>query len=340
MVLRSLLTFLFCTALMACDDISEAIGAQPEQSETPAQNQSTSQTASPPSNPADTKLNEHTISMPQAMALNVFDIVLDMPVEDVKALLLEKGFEEPSIRRMSELVDTFEASIGYNCDFKYRGTDEGICDRIGTIQDSGYIWTRGPLIDGEAEEQLLPLFYVDDAKQLRLWHVLYERSYEPAIFPGTIADQMLDRFGKPTFHHKDEALHGVSYYIQMDVPPGYERTDEDERSSARFTDQRAVKATRISCLEQEVENFPQERTPLCETVFNHPANQQRIFDALNTNPNQVLNISIKPETLRLEFTGRFLPRATALSIEETTLIAQLAELARRRDAEADIADDL
>ncbi|MAW79363.1 MAG: hypothetical protein CMI63_03940 [Parvularcula sp.] len=274
--------------------------------------------------------------MPEAMALSVFDITPDMPVDEVKANLLERGFEEPTPSRIDPLI----ASIGFACDVNYGGEDYGPCDIIGQVQETGFIWTRGPTVDGKAQEQLLPLFYVDENKTLRLWHIRYERAYDPEIFPGAVAEQMLERYGEPSFNHPGETRHELSYYVQMDVPEGYERTEADERGTSAFNKQRAIRISRIGCLEQEIENFPADRTIECASVLESPSKQQFIFDGLSESSNLILEITIRPENLRLQLTADFLHRAIALHNKEIELNEQLAELARRRDAGADVADDL
>ncbi len=316
-----------CEAATNAGDNSSATEKETSSSAKPARN-----------NKGDTKLEKPSKSLDEAMALDAFGVSLNMPVEQVKTILLEKGFAEPHFNRMSDLVDTFEASIGYNCAFKYRGTNEGICDKIGQVQQEGYVWTRGPDIDGEAEERLLPLFYVDEAKSLRLWHMGYERSYDPEIFPGNIAEQMIERFGAPTIHNSDETFEYLSYYIQMPVPAGYKRTESDDRSASDFSEQRAITTTRLECLKDEVENLPKPRSRSCKAIMDKPAKPQYLFDALGAN--QFLDINVQPDELRLDLTGRFLFRAVEYAVQETELKEALAELARRRDAEADVADDL
>lgn len=331
---RHVLIALSVTALAACDNISEAIGGEPDGAASASRSES--RDAPSTANAGDTKLAQPTISMPEAMELSVFDITPDMPVDEVKASLLEKGFEEPTPSRGEPLL----ASIGFACDVKYGGEDYGPCDIIGQVQETGFIWTRGPAVDGKAQEQLLPLFYVDENKTLRLWHIRYERAYDPKIFPGAVAEQMLERYGEPSFNRPRETRHGLTYYLQMEVPEGYERTETDERGTSAFNKQRAIKINRIGCLEQEIENFPAERTKECASVLQSPSKPQFIFDGLSESSNLILEITIRPENLRLQLTADFLHRAVALHNKEIELNEQLAELARRRDAGADVADDL
>lgn len=333
MAQRRFLIALCVTALTACDNINEAIG---NDAGSVSQEENRNQTSSSSNHADDTKLQQPTISMPEAMAISVFDITLDMPVEEVKASLLEKGFEEPAASSIEPLI----ASIGFACDVNYGGQDEGPCDKIGQVQEEGFVWTRGPVLNGKAEEQLLPLFYVDETKQLRLWHIRYERAYDPEIFPGAIAKQMLDRYGEPSFNHPQETRHGLSYYVQMNVPPGYQRTETDERSATAFNKQRAIRMSRIGCLKQEVENFPATRAKECASMLAGPSKQQFVFDGLSNSSNLVLEITIRPEKLRMQLTADFLHRAVGLYNKEVDLLEQLEELARRRDAGADVADDL
>lgn len=288
----------------------------------------------------DTKFDKPFKSLDAALKLGVFDITLDMPVDQVKAILLEKGFVEPHVGRMAAGVDTYDASIGYNCAFKFARTDEGMCDKIGQIQEEGYLWTRGKRANGRPEETILPLFYVDANKQLRLWHLGYERAYDPEIFPGAIAKQMIERFGEPTVRFSNETNESLSYYVQMAVPAGYERTDTDERGMSRFNEQRAIKQTRLDCLNQEIEQFPAERSKSCGVLLSKPAGPQRLFDALSSTGSDVIEVEIAPDQLRLKLTGNFLPRSVQLALEEAKLESQLAELARRREAGGDVADDL
>jgi len=316
--------------LSACDAAPNA-GDNPSATEKEA----SGSTKSTRTNARDTKLEKPSKSLDEALSLDVFGVSLNMPVEQVKAALLEKGFSEPV--PASGGFAGFKASIGFDCEHKYSGTDKGICDKIGQIQEEGYVWTRGPEINWKAEESLLPLFYVDEAKTLRLWHIRYVRAYEPEIFPGNIATQMIERFGAPTIHNANESFDYLSYYIQMTVPVGYKKTESDDRSSNSFSEQRAIITTRLECLKQEVKNFPEPRSRACKAILDKPAKPQYIFDALG---NQFLDINIRPDELRLELTGYFLTRAVEYAVEETKLNEELAELARRREAGGDVADDL
>lgn len=319
----------------ACDQISKTMNAEPEEGEEARQTQS-ARPAKPEGSPADTKLDKPFKTFDEAMTLILFDIPLDMDVDQVRETLLEKGFIEP---RTGGLAG-YEASIGYNCAFKYSGTNEGICDRIGQVQEEGYLWTRGTLENGGSEETILPLFYVDQDKRLRLWHLEYERAYIPDTAPAVIGEQMRERFGAPTFEDIRETYTQLSYYVQMDVPEGYMRTDTDERGPARFDSQRAVKITRTGCLQKQVENYPAPQSAECKSLLSQPAKPQRIFDGLSTSPNEVLDITVNPDRLRMTLTGHFLHRAVALALEEQKLIAELAELERRRESGGNIADDL
>lgn len=332
---------LVAMTITACDRIGEAMDkVVPDGSASTTDNDEKEKRPSGATAGADTKLEKPFKTIEQAMKLSVFDATLDMPVDEVKALLLEKGFTEPRVQRMSELVDTYEASIGYNCTFKYDRTNEGICDKIGHVQETGYIWTRGVLANGEPEETVLPLFCVDENKKLRLWHFGYERAYAPEVFPGTIADQMIERFGAPTVRFPSETRDELSYYVQTNVPRGYEKTDTDTRHPGRFELQREIRINRIDCLKRAVEEFPTEFSAQCKKLFSEPAKPQQIFDALGSSSNEVLSIAIAPNRLRLQLTAHFLYRAVVLALEEKELQAELAELERRREAGGDVADDL
>lgn len=335
MTVKSVFIMLAVLCVSACDQISEAMNAEP------ANGGQSGQVDAAPSpkqagSKADTKLDKPFKSFDEAMTLKLFDIGLDSSTDEVKAILLEKGFIEP---RTGGLAG-YEASIGYNCAFKYSGTEEGICDKIGQVQEEGYLWTRGTLDDGEPEETILPLFYVGQDKRLRLWHLEYQRAYVPDIAPSVIGEQMRERFGAPTFEDIRETYAQLSYYVQMDVPQGYTRTDTDERGPARFDSQRAVKLTRIGCLKSQIETYPAPATPECKSLLSKPAKQQFLFDGMSNSPNEVLDITVNPDRLRMKLTGYFLHRAISLALEEQKLIAELAELERRRKADGSVADDL
>lgn len=341
MTAKTVAMMLAALTATACDRIGEAMDkVVPARSVSTTDNDKKETQPSGATAGADTNLEKPFKTLEQAMQLSVFDVTLDLPVEQVKALLLEKGFGEPRLPPMVAGLDTYEASIGYNCAFKYSGTDEGICDKIGHVQETGYIWTRGTLANGEPEETVLPLFYVDENKQLRLWHMGYERAYAPEVFPGTIADQMIERFGAPTVRFSSETRDELSYYVQMNVPRGYEKTDTDTRHAGRFELQREIRNNRIDCLKQAVEEFPTKLSAQCKKIFSEPAKPQQIFDALGSSSNEVLSIAITPDRLRLQLTAHFLYRAVVLALEEKEIQAELAELERRRDAGGDVADDL
>lgn len=286
---------------------------------------------------------ENTRAYSELQTINLFDVKIGMSPDQVRTILLEKGFAEPA----AQTDRIFSSASRYAIDCA-PGQDDDPCQQVAFIQAAGLEWTRGE----NGEEKVVPLFFVDRNLDQKLYALDYERTYDPAIDPVNIAADMKQRFGEPT---EEQEFRGtlIDYAIRMEVPEGFSPAPEAQQQNARRSILRHVEDTRDTCLKQEVDNFPEPRTEVCERLFAAPAQPQQIFTAMFDRytlkgtftdtryaDNEVLKMKITPTTLNITLNGAFLAIAETLIEDEDKLLARLAELQARRDNDVGISSDL
>lgn len=275
--------------------------------------------------------------------LTLFGVKIGMTPDEVEAAITSRDFEKPQPTEGVAFVRYSPFAIECN-----DGAEDDPCQTPGYIQANALEWTRGE----NDEEKLIPLFYIDRDLNQKLYALDYKRTYDPAIDPENIAEDMIERYGTPsdTSDYKGKSLR---YRVQMPMPAGFIPTPEDERHGQQTGSQRQVVDTRFTCLKTEIKNFPEPRTASCETLLNAPAQPQHQYMVLLGNysldgvwgkarraGNSVLNIKIVPDELQISLNGSFLAVAEQLIEDEARYQSRLDELKARQANDVGISDDL
>jgi hypothetical protein len=275
--------------------------------------------------------------------LTLFGVKIGMSPAEVEEAIVSREFEKPQPTEGVAFVRYSPFAI--ECD---AGADEDPCETAGFIQAGALEWTRGE----NDEEKLIPLFYIDRDLNQKLYALDYKRTYDPAIDPENILEDMIERYGTPsdTSNYKGKSLR---HQVQMPMPAGFIPTPEDERHGQQTGSQRQVVDTRFTCLKTEIKNFPEPRTASCETLLDAPAQPQHQYMVLLGNysldgvwgkarraGNSVLNIKIVPDELQISLNGSFLAVAEQLIDNEARYQTRLDELKARQANDVGISDDL
>ncbi len=246
---------------------------------------------------------------------------LQMSPEDVIEALETEGWVTPVLSRMA--TDMGSTAVGLRC--------AGGCERIGQEQSRGYLFERENLEADVQPETLLPLFYVDEEGQQRLYYVKYTRPFPTEIFPANLLEQMKGRFGEPAKEESWESYAKLTYRAYPPVPAGYE-----VRRAAGETSLAPSQRTRIQCASEQRQNFPEAETPLCQQVLAEAAMPQHLYSAFDSSQNrrgtEVATVTIKTSELLVELNASQFAAAVRSRAQELEVAAELAELRERAEA--------
>lgn len=297
--------------------------------------------AASPEPPPTIRFSRPVYTLDDVYLTTIFGVGLDMSTDDARAALLDRGFVEP--------VSGVLPSIGFHCD---AFDADQPCRDAGFSQSETFVWTRGDEIerDGAAisSEQVLPFFYLNRDGVQRLYSLQYVKHFNEPVNLDEARALYAQRFGEPTEQRGDgvEKIE-LSYVVQARVPAGLTPTPSDQRMPSQFALQRAVEATRSSCLKEAMSGDDAAPSQACLAVETGDAREQDVFEALTNavlrpdQSNAFLGVVIEPFQTKIFLIGHFLPEAERLNNarEEAVAAAEEARVEAEKEAEATIISD-
>lgn len=279
------------------------------------------------------RLFGHKVYSPaEAFETDLFGVKVGMSVEDVRTALTEKGFTPPDNPHGLDLRIT---ELGLDC-----SSGSKLSCSPGLRQKEGYMWTRPAADDPGQIETLMPLFYVDEDSQQKLYYVDYSRNYTTEVSPSNLLAAMVDRFGEASLQDaSDSAGSGLAKYaIHLPVPVGYTQQPGDDWQESGDVERRPqIEKTRKSCLVEEWNNIGEPPTAQCSKVLGGDKQAQWQFDAIsNYGDNVFLTVKTHRNSLNVVLNGQLLPLTIGIANAEAKLAKEIEDkkAAQARTVEA------
>jgi hypothetical protein len=266
------------------------------------------------------RLFGHKVYSPgEAFQTDLFGVKVGMSVDEVRQALADKGFTAPDDPHGLDLRIT---ELGLDCSSESR-----LSCSPGLRQKEGYMWTRPVADDPGQLETLLPLFYVDENSQQKLYYVDYSRTYTTEVAPSNLLAAMVDRFGEPSLQDvSDSAGSGLAKYaIQLPVPAGYTQKPGDDWQNSGDVERRPqIEKTRKSCLVEEWNNIGAPPTDQCSKVLGGDKQAQWEFDAIsNYGDNVFLTVKTRRNSLNVVLNGQIFPLTIGIANAEAKLVQEI-----------------